>query len=80
MCGGTHIHVYMQGLSFSQTGRIRFNNNNVLYINAVYIPYACEHAECVYDAEYIKELLNVCAAAVYISQNVNFRLICKGVI
>ena len=66
MCGGTHIHVYMLGLSFSQTGRIRFNNNNVLYINAVYNlyhNYACEHAECVYDAEYIKELLNVCAAS-----------------
>ena len=41
----------------------------------------CEHAECVYDAEYIKELLNVCAASsLYISWNVNFRLICKGVI
>ena len=29
----------------------------------IYHNYACEHAECVYDAEYIKELLNVCAAS-----------------
>ena len=53
-------------MSFPRTGRIKLinnKNNNVLYINAVYISYACEHAECVYDAEYIKELLNVCAAS-----------------